>query len=90
VIHLHNWLLASLSIQLQLQFPHPVLAFPQLLSSPPLTLFALSLQLGKLLSTLLKGDLQLLHSATEILILLPCQIKVNYRYTLMFGGIVHQ
>lgn len=51
--HLHHWLFASLFVQLKLQLPHSVVPFPQLSFSPPLALFALSLQVWQLLSTLL-------------------------------------
>lgn len=51
--YLNHWLLPSLSVELELQLPHSVLSFPQLLSSPPFTLLTLSLQLGQLLAALL-------------------------------------
>lgn len=82
--YLHHWLLASLSVQLQLQLPHSVLSFPQLLSSPPLALFALSLQVWQLLSTLLQGHLQLLHSAAEVFILLAEHIKQSQLQVFVF------
>lgn len=41
--YLHHWLSALLTVQLELQLPHPVLLFPHLLPSPPLALFTLSL-----------------------------------------------
>lgn len=67
---LHHGFLPSFSVQLQLQLPHALLSLPQLLSSPPLGLLALSLQVRKLLGSLLQRQLQLLHSAAQVLVLL--------------------
>lgn len=71
--YLHHWLFSLLSVQLELQFPNPVLSFPQLLPSPPLALFSLSLQVWQLLGALLQGELQLLYSAAQVFILLRRQ-----------------
>lgn len=57
MVYLYNRLLSLLSVQLQLQLPHSVLSFPQLLRSSPLTLLTPSLQLWNLLGTLLQGAL---------------------------------
>lgn len=62
--------LPSFSVQLQLQLPQPLLSLPQLLSSPPLGLLTLSLQVRKLLRSLLQRQLQLLHSAAQVLVFL--------------------
>lgn len=71
--YLHHWLFSLLSVQLELQFPNPVLSFPQLLPSPPLALFGLSLQVWQLLGALLQGELQLLYSAAQVFIFLRQQ-----------------
>lgn len=52
-LYLHHWFFALLAVQLELQLPHPILSFPQLLPSPPLALFALSLQMWQLFGALL-------------------------------------
>ena len=68
--NLNQRLLASLSVQLQLKLPHSIFALPQLLSSPPLALLALPLQVGELLCPLLQAGLQLLDAAAQALVLL--------------------